>query len=36
MTLKDGKKRKVKVGKSNTSVTEILEGLEAGDEVKTQ
>ena len=32
--LKDGKKRKVKTGKSNASVTEILDGLEEGEEVK--
>ena len=32
--LKDGKKRKVKVGKANEQVYEILEGLKAGDEVK--
>ncbi len=34
--LKDGKKRKVKVGKSSGTQTEILEGLKVGDEVKTK
>lgn len=34
--LKDGKKRKVKPGKSNATMTEILEGLKEGDEVKVQ
>lgn len=34
--LKDGKKRKVKTGKSNATMTEILEGLKEGDEVKSQ
>ncbi len=36
VTMKDGKKQKVKIGKSNATMTEILEGLKAGDEVKTK
>ncbi|NNE92327.1 MAG: HlyD family efflux transporter periplasmic adaptor subunit [Verrucomicrobiales bacterium] len=36
VTMKDGKKKKVKVGKSSATMTEILEGLKAGDEIKTQ
>ena len=36
VTMKDGKKQKVKLGKSNSTMTEVLEGLKAGDEVKTK
>ena len=34
--LTDGKKRPVKVGKSNDKVTEILSGLKEGEVVKTK
>lgn len=36
VVLADGKKRKVKVGKSNDKVTEILTGLKEGDVVKAK